>query len=62
MGSNEETSLDGLDWTLLGILVFMVAVAGGEFLLGAKQLATSTLLWVVLLTCFFVVSLYVRSH
>lgn len=52
--------MDGLDWTLLGILVVMAIVAAGEYLLGAKQLAMSTLLWLALLSCFFVVSLYAR--
>lgn len=62
MGSKEETNLDNLDWMLLGILTLMTIVAAGEYFMGAKQLARSTLLWMVLLTCFFVVSLYVRSH
>jgi hypothetical protein len=54
--------MDGLDWAFLGILIAMGLVAGGEFLAGAKQLAVSTLLWVVVLACFFAASLYVRVH
>ena len=52
--------MDRLDWVFLGILVVMFVVAAGERLLGARQLAKSTLLWAIVLSCFFAASVYYR--
>jgi hypothetical protein len=52
--------MDKLDWVFVGVLVIMLSTAAVERILGAQQLAKATLLWAVLLSCVFGVSVYFR--
>lgn len=54
------SAFDNLDWFMLLVILIIAIVACVEYLLKKKQLAKGTFIWMLVVTMFFVFSLFFR--